>query len=97
MSAPTLIHVVPAPAGTYAVYLADKEIIIGELVIAFRFDTYVQQRRTEEVYSECTPLCTTGQCSSNIIGIQLPDKSVDIFYICIYGSFEEAQLSYKAE
>jgi hypothetical protein len=84
------IHVVPANPRFYTVYRSDngKEAWIGEPIIAWRIESNINESNNETM-STCYPLTSDGDPASNCIGVQNPDKSVNIFEEKRYKSLEE--------
>jgi hypothetical protein len=94
MSSPISINVIPASPGfaTLIDLEDEREVVVGESVIAFRIETY-REAMGESVYSVCVPLTVDGDAVSNCIGVQNPDKTVTVFESASYETLEALQVS----
>ena len=79
------IHVIPAAPGFYPIYDDGNEIFIGnnEMILAWKIISTDQYDG-----STMWPITADGSCAHNCIGVINPDKSVFIFNMCGYESFE---------
>jgi hypothetical protein len=86
------IQIVPAQHGFLTVIdlLDEKEIILGEPVIAWRIETF-SIKDSDSVFSTSTPITVDGDAVSNCIGVQNPDETVTIFEYSTFASLSDAQ------
>jgi hypothetical protein len=94
MTAPLSIQIVPAQPGFLTVidFDTEKEVALGEPVIAWRIETY-STNKEDSVFSVCVAVTVDGDAVSNCIGVQNPDKTVTVFEDSTYASLEALQIS----
>ena len=87
---PETIQIVQAQPGYFAIYeyKDEKELEVGESVIAWRIETF-KKRDCEELFSVCVPLTVDGDAVMNCIGVMNPDKSVTIFEETTYSTLSD--------
>lgn len=93
MTNPLSIQIIPAQPGFFTVidFDTEKEVGLGDQVIAWRIETY-STHDNESVFSVCKPITVDGDAVSNCIGIQNPDKTVTVFEDSTYSSIDSLQI-----
>ena len=91
---PLSIEIVPAQLGFFTVYdfNDEKQIGLGEPVIAWRIESY-KKDASDEVFSSSFPLTADGDAASNCIGVQNPDMTVTVFEDSTHRSLKELQVA----
>ncbi len=87
---PETIEIIAAQPGYFTVYgsVDEKDLAVGEEVIAWRVETY-KRGDSNDLFSACMPLTVDGEMISGCIGIQNPDKSVTVFEDSTYKTLSE--------
>lgn len=91
MKEKSVVQIVPAFAGTFAVYddAYGRTVLVGETIIAWRTETSVLDNG--EYHTSCFPLCADGEACSNCIGVMVPSGMIEEFDGGMYRSIEELQ------
>ena len=89
---PINITIVPSMPDFFIVYDDEqgKEIIIGEHVVAWRVETY-QAMEYGDMPTIVKPINFEGSTCSNYIGVQNPDKTIDVYHERTYKNLGELQ------